>query len=107
MNISKLGAFRLALFGFANYCFVAIVLLVGIREAIQTDGREMEEDGFYGQRSVLLMITCLFALIQSCVFISWTTKRLKILRAAAAKTQSNEYVDVDDIADDYNYNVTI
>lgn len=101
MQVGKLGAFRLALFGFVNYCFVAIVLLIGLEGAIETEGREMEENGFYGQRSVLLLITCLFALVQSSVFISWTNKRLKILRSTAK--QPNEYVD----ADEYNYDVTI
>lgn len=104
MDIAKLGAFRLALFGFVNYCFVAIVLLVGLEGAIETEGREMEENGFYGQRSVLLFLTCLFALVQSSVFISWINKRLKVLRSTGKpQPAANEYVD----ADDYNYNVTI
>jgi hypothetical protein len=93
MSISKLQALRLALFGFANYCFVTMVLLVGLEGPIETEGREVEETGFYGQRAVLLLITCFFALVQSIVFLSWTTKRMKHLSAAAEKT--DEYVNVE------------
>lgn len=97
MTVNKLQAFRLALFGFVNYCFITIVLLIGIEEAIQTEGREMEEDGFYGQRSVLLLVTCFFAMVQSIVFINWTTKRLKALYAAANKPDG--YVNADQSPD--------
>lgn len=93
MNISNLQTLRLTLFAFVNYCFVIMVLLIGLEGAIETEGREMEEDGFYGQRSVLLLVTCLFALVQSIVFISWTNKRLKKLRAA--ENQPDEYVNVE------------
>lgn len=92
MTISKLQAFRLALFCFANYCFVVMVLLIGIEDAIQTEGREMEEDGFYGQRSVLLLVTCFLSMVQSIVFIFWTGKRIKHLSAEAQKQDA--YVDV-------------
>ena len=95
MTTSKLQALRLILLGFANYCFVAIVLLVGLENAIETEGREVEETGFYGQRSVLLFITCLFALVQSIVFVSWTTKRLKRLSAEALTEKTDDYVNVD------------
>lgn len=110
MSISKLQALRLALFGFANYCFVIMVLLIGMEDVIQTEGREIEETGFYGQRAVLLLITCLFALVQSIVFLSWTTKRLKHLNAAAEKP--DEYVNVefdktDALAGTPDYQVTI
>ena len=93
MTINKLQVLRLALFGFVNYCFVTIILLVGLEGAIETEGREIEEDGFYGQRAVLLLVTCFFAMVQSIVFISWTTKRLKHLYAAANKPDG--YVDAD------------
>lgn len=93
MNISKLQTLRLTLFGFVNYCFIIMVLLIGTENAIETEGREIEETGFYGQRSVLLMVTCFFALVQSIAFISWTNKRLKNIRAA--QTKPEEYVNVD------------
>lgn len=95
MNISKLQALRWILLGFANYCFVIIVLLVGLEDAIETEGREMEENGFYGQRGVLLLLTCLFAMVQSIAFVSWTTKRMKHLSDGALAEKQNEYVDVD------------
>jgi len=113
MTINRIQALRWALLGFANYCFVTIVLLVGLEGAIETDGREIEEDGFYGQRAVLLFITCLFALVQSIVFVYWTTKRLKHLRAAALTESSDEYVNVEyeeknpTTIHDYNYKITI
>lgn len=93
--IGPVESLRLALFGFANYCFVIIILLVGIEDAIETEGREIEEDGFYGQRSVLLLVTVFFALVQCVAFAFWTTKRLKNLKAAALIETQSEYVNVD------------
>ena len=95
-TVPKLQTLRLALFGFVNYCFVVMVMLVGINDVIQTDGRDMEQYGFYGQRSVMLLITSIFAFVQSIVFINWTNKILKAIRAEeAAPTKSDEYVDVE------------
>ena len=95
MAVNNLQGLRWALLGFANYCFVIIVLLIGLEGGIETEGREMEEDGFYGQTCVLLLLTCIFALVQSIVFVSWTTKRLKRLRAEAMTAKSDEYVNVE------------
>jgi hypothetical protein len=75
MATNKLEGLRWACVGFANYCFIIMVLVVGL-EAITVEGRELEEDGFYGQTAVLLMLTCFFGLIQSIVYISWTGKRI-------------------------------
>lgn len=94
-TIGNVESLRLALFAFANYCFVIIILLLGLEDAIETEGREIEETGFYGQRSVLLLITVFFAMLQSIVFVSWTTKRLKNLQAAALIEAQSEYVNVD------------
>jgi len=94
-TIGNVESLRLALFAFANYCFVIIILLLGLEDAIETEGREIEETGFYGQRSVLLLITVFFAMLQSIVFVSWTTKRLKNLQAAALIETQSEYVNVD------------
>lgn len=94
-TIGNVETLRLALFGFANYCFVIVVLLVGLEGAIETEGREIEEDGFYGQRGVLLLVTVFFAMVQSIAFVFWTTKRLKNLSAAALIEAQSEYVNVD------------
>jgi magnesium-transporting ATPase (P-type) len=88
---SKLEGMRWALVGFANVCLTTMVLLVGL-EAIEVEERELEEDGFYGQTSVLLFLTCLFALVQSIVFIGWTGKRLATQQALPEK--SDDYVHV-------------
>ena len=99
MTVNKLQGLRWALLGFSNYCFVTIVLLIGLEGGIETEGREIEEDGFYGQRAVLLLVTCMFALVQSIAFVSWTTKRLKRLHveesALSADKSGDEYVNVE------------
>lgn len=96
MAVSSLQTLRWILFGFANYCFVTIILLIGIEGAVETEGREIEETGFYGQRSVLLMVTCIFGFAQSLVFLSWTTKRIKHIAAdKLVGENSDEYVNVE------------
>lgn len=91
MAAPKLNAFRWALIGFLNYCLVVMVLLGGL-EAIEVDGRELEEDGWYGQTSVLLFLTCLFNMILALVFISWSGKRIG--DKEAVKHEIDGYVDV-------------
>jgi hypothetical protein len=76
MAAAKLNAFRWALFGFLNYCLVTMILLASLEGGIEVEGRELEEDGWYGQTSVLVFLTCLFGLIQSIVFIAWSGKRI-------------------------------
>ena len=39
-NISNLQTLRLTLFAFVNYCFVIMVLLIGLEGAIETEGRD-------------------------------------------------------------------
>lgn len=92
-TVPKLQTLRLALFGFVNYAFAIMVLLVGMDDVIQIEGREMEQYGFYGQRSVMLLITLMFAFIQSIVFINWTNKLLKKIRLEASKP--DEYVNIE------------
>ena len=100
MAVNKLESMRWILLGFANYCFVIIVLLIAL-EGVESEGREMEETGFYGQTAVLLLMTCIFAMIQSIVFVSWTTKRLKHLKvmeeqqSSSNTEKSDEYVAVE------------
>jgi len=94
-TIGPVESLRVAIFGFANYCFVIIILLVGLEDAIETEGREVEEDGFYGQSSVLLLVTVFFAMVQAIAFVFWTSKRIKNLKAAALIETQSEYVNVD------------
>ena len=94
-NVIKLEKLRVILLGFANCCFVTIILLVGSEDTIQTEGREIEETGFYGQRAVLLFLTCIFGLLQSIVFVSWTSKRIKKLKIDSLTGKSDEYVNVE------------
>ncbi|KAL3909130.1 MAG: hypothetical protein SGARI_002753, partial [Bacillariaceae sp.] len=94
MAANKLEGLRWALLGFANYCFVTMVLLIGL-EGIDTEGRALEEDGFYGQTAVLLFLTCFFGIIQSIVFVSWTSKRLAAASEAASPTKQEGFVNVD------------
>lgn len=94
MAANKLEGLRWALLGFANYCFVTMVLLIGL-EGIETEGRALEEDGFYGQTAVLLFLTCFFGLIQAIVFVSWTSKRLAAAQEASSPTKQEGFVNVD------------
>jgi len=97
MAVSKLESLRWILIGFANYCFVIIVLLIAL-EGVEAEGREMEETGFYGQTAVLLLMTCIFAMIQSIAYVSWTTKRLNHLKAlddSSSTEKSDEYVAIE------------
>jgi magnesium-transporting ATPase (P-type) len=88
---SRLQAMRWALVGFANVCLTTMVLVVGLG-AIEVEEHELEEDGFYGQTSVLLFLTCLFGLVQSIVFFGWIGKRLEAQRSLPEK--SDGYVHV-------------
>lgn len=94
-SVQKLEVLRLALISFANCCFVTIVLLIGIEDAIQIEGREVEETGFYGQRGVLLLVTCIFGVLQSIAFVYWTTNRIKKLKIESLTGKSDEYVSVE------------
>ena len=94
MAANKLEGLRWALVGFANYCFVTMVLLIGLR-GIETEGRALEVDGFYGQTAVLLFLTCFFGLIQAIVFVSWTSKRLAAAQEASSPTKQEGFVNVD------------
>lgn len=80
MKLHKLESLRWMLVGMANFLFALIVMVIGL-EGVVVDPREMERDGFYGQSAVLLLITSIFALVQSIVFLSWTTKRINVLKA--------------------------
>jgi hypothetical protein len=93
MTVDKLHAFRLALIGFANSCFITMVLIGGLH-VIQSEGPEVEEDGWYGQIAVLLLLTTAFGLAQSVAFITWAGKRIKKMSAAAIEDKADGYVNV-------------
>jgi len=58
---------RGAVIMFANLAFLILVLVTGLGEAIQTEGREVEENGgWYGQFGLCIFGTCLFWMIWSC-----------------------------------------
>lgn len=82
MKAGNFEALRFALLGFANYAFICCVLLGGL-DAVKSDGREMEESGWYGQTSVLLVLTCFFMLIVSVIFSLRLRSRIKAARADA------------------------
>lgn len=67
VNRGHYDALRMALLGFANFAFIVMILVGGLG-AIETEGREIEATGWYGQTSVLLFLTCLFGLVKSLVF---------------------------------------
>ena len=79
MSAGNLEALRFALLGFANYAFICCVLLGGL-DAVKTEGREIEETGWYGQTSVLLLLTCLFMLVSSIIFSFRLRSRIKAAR---------------------------
>lgn len=72
---------RFMFFAFINYSFIVMVMLGGL-DAIQTEGREIEETGWYGQISVLLFLTCLFGMLKSLIFQFWLHRKSKQARSA-------------------------
>lgn len=79
-------ALKYALFGFANVCFLVMVLVAGL-DAIAVEGREIEETGWYGQTSVLLFLTCLFGLAKSLVFAGWMHKKSTAVKQDERQTE--------------------
>jgi len=77
-NGSDLFRVTTALVVFANLCFIVMILLGGLEGGVQTEGRELEEQGFYGQFGVMMFLTLLFWMIWSCVYagiFTWQAKR--------------------------------
>jgi hypothetical protein len=56
---------RLALLGYANMAFVCLIL---VSSNVEVDARAIEELGWYGQLSVLMVLTCLLAFVYCLVF---------------------------------------
>lgn len=73
---------------FVNYAFIVMVLIGGL-DAVKTEGREIEETGWYGQTSVLLFLTCLFGMIKSIVFFFWLVQKSK-----TAKEEDDRHVEL-------------
>lgn len=79
-----------ALIGFGNTCFLVCVLIAGL-DAIQIEGREIEETGFYGQTAVLVFLTCLFGIVYSILFSCWIRRRIQ--QAAVEEHQGQQEED--------------
>ena len=68
---------RWIMWSFTNFAFVVMVMVSGLG-AIHNDGREIEETGWYGQLSVLVFLTCLFALVKCLVFQIWLYRKSRL-----------------------------
>jgi len=67
-NRSDLYRVVLALALFANISFIVMILLGGLEGGVQTEERELEEQGFYSQFAVMLFLSNLFFLVFSAVY---------------------------------------
>jgi len=96
LSIQKnMDALRWALFGFANYGFICCVLLGGL-EAVQVEGREIEETGWYGQTSVLVFLTCLFNMLSSLFLALWTFRKSAKPAPLVSEDESTDYRPADE-----------
>ncbi|CAB9506063.1 expressed unknown protein [Seminavis robusta] len=96
---SDFGALQGALLMFTNLAFLAMILVAGL--GVETDGgRDLEENGWYGQFSVCVFLTTLFWTIFGIVFVCLL--RRNAARAASSSTsssgQNGYYVDWSDKA---------
>jgi hypothetical protein len=87
MKQGQLEAFRFTLLGFANYAFICCVLIGGLG-VVEIEGREIEETGWYGQTSVLVLLTCLLGMVSSLAFSLWLRKRIKMQNAPSDDKQT-------------------
>jgi hypothetical protein len=71
---SDYGGLQGALIMFTNLALIAMILITGLG-AIETEGRELEEKGWYGQLSVCIFLTCLYWVINGIVFCTLLRKR--------------------------------
>lgn len=65
-----------ALAVFANLCFILMVLLQGMDGVVESEGPQLEENGFYGQIGVLMFLTYSCWMIFSLTFL-WMIRRQK------------------------------
>lgn len=64
-NLGKLKSVRWFLIGFINYALVCSALVGGIPQLIEDKGEELEEIGWYGQISVLVLLSCVLEMMFS------------------------------------------
>lgn len=76
---------------FINYAFIVMVLVSGLG-AIQNEGREIEETGWYGQLSVLVFLTCLFGLVKCLVFHVWLYRKSRLSKDVIEKPPQEEHM---------------
>lgn len=74
VNDGNFQSLRWMLFSFMNYAFIVMVLIGGL-DAVNNEGRQIEETGWYGQTSVLLFLTCLFGMFKCVIFQFWLGRR--------------------------------
>ena len=85
---SDYGPFQGAMIMFINMALVILVLLAGL-DAIETEGGpELEEDGWYGQFSVCIFLTCLLWMVHGIVFVYWLRQRILAAHANNNNTSS-------------------
>ena len=77
-----------ALMVFANLTIIGMLFLGGLEGAVQADGPEMEENGFYGQFGVLLFTTYFWMTLYSIFVVA--VLRLKSKAASTTKIELKE-----------------
>eukprot|EP00526_Cylindrotheca_closterium_P021032 CAMPEP_0113620378 /NCGR_PEP_ID=MMETSP0017_2-20120614/10383_1 /TAXON_ID=2856 /ORGANISM="Cylindrotheca closterium" /LENGTH=213 /DNA_ID=CAMNT_0000530039 /DNA_START=31 /DNA_END=672 /DNA_ORIENTATION=+ /assembly_acc=CAM_ASM_000147 len=90
-SLGKLKSVRWSLVGFINYSFICAVVVGGIPELISDKGAELEETGWYGQNSVLLLLTCLFQMLSSSIFVCAIGKMIAKQREDLEKEAKTEH----------------
>ena len=62
---------------FGNFSFMTLFLLGGLEGGVQTEGPELEEQGFYGQFGVMMFLTNLFYAVFAAAFaiVFWIRAR--------------------------------
>lgn len=89
VNKADLHRVVAALAVFANLTFLMMFLLGGLEGGVQTEGRELEEQGFYSQFGVMMFLTSLlwtiFAVTFSIIFY------LKAKRGEKIEVQDSDY----------------
>lgn len=65
---ADMNAVVAALVVFMQFSFLSLFFLGGMEGGVQSEGRELEDNGFYGQFPVLMFVTSLFWTVFSLVF---------------------------------------
>ena len=77
------------MWSFTNYAFIVMILVSGLG-AIHSEGREIEETGWYGQLSVLVFLTCSFGVVKCLVFQIWLYRKSR--SAKVVEPQQEEHM---------------